>query len=103
MDNIFTNLPTNFSEEHFLELFSNEHTKIKRIVSPKGCVFSDQWYDQDETEWVIIVQGEAVLEFEDHEIEMRKGDHQLISANQKHRVKSVSSSEDTIWLAVYFR
>ena len=58
----------------------------------------DLWYDQ----WVMVLKGEAVLEFGDGElVEMKPGDHLLIPKHMKHRVDR--TSERTIWLAVHVK
>ena len=43
-----------------------------------------------------------ILEFEDFEIELFKGDCLNIEAFKKHRVKFTSLDEPTIWFAVFY-
>ncbi len=101
--NLFADLPADGEDESFQEILSRPDIKIERIVSrghrsPKGF-----WYDQDGDEWVLLVQGNAGLEFEGDAatVDLKPGDHLLIPAHQRHRVAWTSENEDTIWLAVH--
>lgn len=57
------------------------------------------WYDQPTQEWVALIQGRAVLEFEDGPLPLAPGDAILIPPHCKHRVSEVSP--DAIWLALH--
>ncbi len=47
-----------------------------------------EWYDQDTDEWVILLQGEAILSYADgSETNLTPGDYLFIPAHQKHRVE----------------
>jgi cupin 2 domain-containing protein len=51
---------------------------------------------------VILLQGEAVLSYEDSsQIELKAGDYLFIPAHQKHRVEYTSVLPPCIWLAVH--
>ena len=63
--------------------------------SPEGF-----WYDQDRPEWVLLLKGSAVLEFENGTLNLCAGDTLTIPAHQKHRVLEVS--QDSIWLALHY-
>jgi len=87
--------------EQFTNLLQTPHLRLEQIVSYGTPSAEDFWYDQDETEWVLLVKGEAVLEFErDRKVLLKSGDYLLIPAHQKHRVKSCS--QDSVWLALHF-
>lgn len=87
LQNIFTDLPDTRRPEGFLTLFENSVVKVERIVSNSHSTPTGFWYDQDEIEWVIILRGNAILEFEGGElIEMKAGDHLTIPSHVKHRV-----------------
>jgi cupin 2 domain-containing protein len=102
IDNIFRNLPELSSSEHALSLFENPSVKIERIVSQSYSSPPGFWYDQDEDEWVIVVRGEATLEFEGGElVRMKEGDHVTIPCHVKHRVQQTDPK--TIWIAVRVR
>jgi cupin 2 domain-containing protein len=66
-------------------------------ASPKGF-----WFDQDQNEWVAVIQGAARLQFEDEVVEMNSGDWVNIAAHRKHRVAWTTPDESTIWLAVFY-
>ncbi|MEO8496473.1 MAG: cupin domain-containing protein, partial [Planctomycetota bacterium] len=60
------------------------------------------WYNQQEHEWVVVLQGAARLQFEDELVELRPGDFVNIPAHRKHRVEWTTPDEPTIWLAVFY-
>jgi cupin 2 domain-containing protein len=62
--NIFADLPQRGDAESFFSLFQSGSTKIERIVSRSHSSPPDFWYDQLEDEWVIVLLGAAILEFE---------------------------------------
>ena len=53
--------------EEFTEVLHSKDLKIERIVSTGQTTPAGEWYDQDEDEWVVLIQGEAVLEYENGE------------------------------------
>ncbi|WP_309939948.1 cupin domain-containing protein [Aureibacter tunicatorum] len=102
--NIFDKLIADRSQEVFDILEESNSIKIERIVSFGQKSPSDFWYDQEESEWVIVLEGYAELEFEGGEIhKLGKGDYINIPARQKHRVIHTSPEEKTIWLAVFYK
>ena len=100
--NLFDQMPTALPEELFTVLVENENVKIERIVSDGHASPEGFWYDQKENEWVLLVSGSAVLTVGDERVELNTGDHLFIPAHQRHRIESTSSTEKTIWLAVFF-
>ena len=103
LSNIFKNLPTNSDTEEIIEIIEkNDNIRIERIISTGQHSPENFWYEQNENEFVILLKGEAELEFEDKTINMLPGDNLLIPALQRHRVKSTSKKEKTIWLAVFY-
>ena len=82
--NIYNLPPLPITEEVTTILTENKNIRIERIISA-GQV--SDWYDQDETEFVVLLEGNAVIEFEnDKNISMAKGDTLLIEPHEKHRV-----------------
>jgi cupin 2 domain-containing protein len=97
--NIFeeTKLPAP-GTERFDTLCSASAFRIERILSNR--LNEGTWYDQESDEWVILVQGEAALEYRDGTTAtLKAGDHLFIPAHTPHRV--LSTSEDALWLAVH--
>jgi cupin 2 domain-containing protein len=102
VDNLFANLPELYESEQSLSLFEKPSIKIERIVSQSYSSPAGFWYDQDEDEWVIVLRGEATLEFERGElVRMKEGDHVTIARHVRHRVQQTDTK--TIWLAVRIR
>ena len=100
--NLFTGLPSNLPEELIEKLVDVPGIRIERIVSTGHTSPPEFWYDQSESEWVIVLHGEAVLAFEDETRVLKPGDYVLIPPHCKHRVDSTSQAEPTVWLAVFF-
>ena len=62
--------------EDIIDLVRSDDIRIERIVSTGQTTPEGQWYDQDEDEWVALIQGEAVLEYESGErLNLSAGDH----------------------------
>jgi cupin 2 domain-containing protein len=101
--NLFALIPDHLSQEWFQTLAVGGHYKIERIVSRGHRSAPGFWYDQDWDEWVLLLQGQAMLQFQPDlaEIKLSVGDNLLIPAGLKHRVAWTDSVGDTIWLAVH--
>ena len=101
--NIFASADT--SLEEFTEILASSHEgpmRIERIVSEGHVSPVDFWYDQSEFEWVIVLQGNAELEFMNHgKIALSHGDWVFITAHEKHRVTYTSDNPKCTWLAVF--
>lgn len=104
MKNIF-DLPANLPHEELFEaLFATPTLKIERIISTGQITAPGSWYDQEQAEWVILLQGEARIGYEDGSSHvLRSGDYLLIPPHHKHRVDYTSSEPPCIWLAVHFQ
>lgn len=100
--NIFEKIIVDKTEEIFFEIFKNETIKVEKIVSNGQKSVENFWYEQEKSEFILLLEGFAILEFEDFEIELKKGDCINIKAKQKHRVKFTSLNEPTIWFAVFY-
>lgn len=103
MNNIFDNLPDNLENEIFEDLQKSNNLKIERIISYGHFTPENEWYDQDKSEWVMIISGYGEILFENGTIKkMKAGDYILIPAHQKHKVIKTAKNEHTIWLAIHF-
>lgn len=103
MKNLFESLPENIEKESFENILQKDNIKLERIVSKGHATPSGEWYDQGQDEWVMIVQGEAVLVFEDGtEYHMQQGSYLNIPAHSRHRVKWTPPAIETIWLALHY-
>ncbi|MBF2025488.1 MAG: cupin domain-containing protein [Oscillatoriales cyanobacterium C42_A2020_001] len=103
MKNIFQNLPQQLDAEVFEILVRHETVKIERIVSKGHTSPQSGWYDQEQNEWVIVLQGEAIILFEHGEpMRLTAGSYLNIPSHQKHRVDWTDPTQATIWLAVHY-
>ena len=101
--NIFESLPCNLNKEVFEDLVCSSVVRIERIVSKGQSSPDEGWYDQEENEWVIVMEGSACLEFEDgSKSNLSAGDFINIPAHIKHRVLWTDPQRITIWLAVFY-
>ena len=102
MKNLFDTQDLSINQEQFEDILSNSHLKLERIVSFGYPTPKDEWYDQDETEWVALLKGTATLLYKDgSKVEMGEGDALLIPPHVQHRVEQVS--EDAVWLALFVK
>ena len=100
--NIFDEIIVDKSEEKFFEIFKNETIKVEKIVSNGQNSPENFWYEQEKSEFILLLEGFAILELENSIVELKKGDCLNIEANQKHRVKFTSLDEPTVWFAVFY-
>ncbi|WP_419677932.1 cupin [Aliarcobacter lanthieri] len=100
--NIFDEITINKNEELFSGIFKDDKIKIEKIVSNGQKSPENFWYQQEQNEYILLLEGFAILEFEDFEVELKKGDCLNIEAFKKHRVKFTSLDEPTIWFAVFY-
>jgi cupin 2 domain-containing protein len=99
--NIFCITPISPGSEVSEILYGSNNIRIERIISnlspsPKGF-----WYDQNEDEWVLILEGRAQLDIEGKKEKLKKGDWILIKKHEKHRVES--TSKKCLWLCVFVK
>ena len=91
-ENIFAQIAEAGEEEQFDLLFKSPNCRIDRIVS-SGHSSND--------EFILLIQGEATLEFEDRKVTLKKGDYLHIPKNCKHRLDSTSIEPVCVWLCVF--
>jgi len=101
-NNIFENIIIDKKQEQFFELIKNDNIRIEKIVSNGQSSPINFWYEQKENEFVLILKGNAVLEYEHKEVILKEGDFINISAFTKHRVKYTNQTQPTIWLAIFY-
>ncbi len=99
--NLLHPLPDDLTGEVFTELRRHEAVRIERIVSNGHASPEGFWYDQDDHEWLVLLQGEAGIAFADREpVYLHPGDTLNLPAHTRHRV--TFTSRPAIWLAVFY-
>ncbi len=101
--NLFDAWPVDTAQESFQDLLRVPGLRIERIVSHGQCSPPGFWYDQDWDEWVVVLQGEAVLHIEGEAAPrtLAPGDHCWLPRACRHRVERTAPSGPTVWLAVH--
>jgi cupin 2 domain-containing protein len=103
MGNLLANIPLELPKELIVTLHEAAHVRIERIVSLGHSSPAGFWYDQDENEWVLLIQGASRLQFDGEVIEMKPGDFVSIPAHTRRRVEWTTQDEKTVWLAVFYK
>jgi cupin 2 domain-containing protein len=103
--NILTDIPENLDEEIFQNLLQSGSVRVERIVSQGHASPPSFWYDQDDGEWVLVLKGAAIIEFEDDPEPRRLGPGEYVNIlpHRRHRVAWTDPNEPTVWLAVFYR
>lgn len=95
--NLFVHAAPPAEGERFETILSYRNLVVERIVS--STAISPCEYVQLQDEWVVLVQGEALLQVAGEAVALKTGDHLFLPAGIPHTVESVS--EGAIWLAVH--
>ena len=80
-------------------LKENENVKIEKIISTGQTT---DWMEQEKEEFVMLIQGEAIIEYKNKKQELRAGDTVIIKKNEKHRVAYTSENPCCIWICVFY-
>jgi len=100
-DNLFYTDGLAKDEEYVEVIHRKENLYIEKIVS-KGQKSPDGFiYDQETDEYVVLIQGRAVLDVEGNKVVLNSGESLFIPAHTKHRVESTSENPPCIWLCVH--
>ncbi len=101
--NFLDQIPESIGDELFENIVTTDHIKIERTISQGHTSPETGWYDQPQNEWVMVLQGKAVLQFEDDtEIELSANDYVNIPAHTRHKVKWTDPKQKTVWLAIHY-
>jgi cupin 2 domain-containing protein len=86
--------------EAIATLLAEAGVRVERIASRRAASPAGFWYDEPSTEFVLLVKGEAGLQFDDgSERRMVAGDWAVLPAHCRHRL--AWTSEAALWLAVH--
>lgn len=97
MGNLYENAQPPAAGERFDTLLSHQNLVIERIVSTSKI--AAQEYVQEQDEWVVLLQGEALLEVAGEAQPLKAGDYLFLPARTPHTVLRVS--DGAMWLAVH--
>ena len=121
--NIFDLKDLSVNEEIIKILFKNENVKIEKIISTGQTT---DWQESNKNEFVILIQGNAEIEYYDNRIcedknfktnenvmknlkntndmklQLGKGDIILIKKGERHRVSYTSKNPCCIWICIFF-
>jgi cupin 2 domain-containing protein len=102
--NLFDDIPAQLPEELATTILQASSFRIERIVSQGHASPPGFWYDQDDNEWVVVLEGSAAVEFEgDAEaMVLQRGSHLNIPAHVRHRVAWTDPQGKTVWLAIHY-
>ena len=78
-----------------------------RLELIHSCQFANPpgfWYEQGESEWLMLLQGSALLRFADEAQarSLKAGDSVLITPSRRHRVEATDPAPGTRWLALFW-
>jgi cupin 2 domain-containing protein len=95
--------PNSDGQEVFEVLKKTDKILIERIITKGALKEPGEWYNQDTDEWVMLVRGEAILEFwQEAKVKMSEGDFIFIPSHKRHRVAETSEIPNCIWLAFHW-
>lgn len=80
-------------------LKENENVRIEKIISTGQTT---DWMEQEQEEFVMLIQGEAIIEYKNKKQELSAGDTVIIKKNEKHRVVYTSENPCCIWICVFY-
>ncbi len=95
--NLFVDTLPPATEERFEQLLADKNLVIERIISP--VAYTPHAYRQIQDEWVVLLQGHAVLNVAGETVELGAGDYLFLPAGLPHTVQQVSAG--ALWLAVH--
>jgi len=102
---LLADLPASLPEELVSVLLATPHVRIERIVSTGQASPAGFWYDQDENEWVIVIEGSAAVQFagDSEPVVLQRGSYLNIPAHKRHRVAWTDPNQKTVWLAIHYK
>lgn len=102
--NIFSDLPVSLPEEIGETIVNGDCCRVEKIVSTGQASPLGFWYDQEESEWVLLLRGSATITFEgEGDVQLLPGDHINIPPHKRHRLKETAQDEPTVWLCVFYK
>lgn len=102
--NLLADLPRPLAAEQVEVLARGRAARIERIISFGQSSPPDFWYDQAESELVVVIAGAALLRIagEDAPRRLGPGDWVDLPAHCRHRVEWTDPAAPTVWLAIHY-
>jgi cupin 2 domain-containing protein len=102
---LFADAPSRLEKEETAVLADLPGARIERIVSTGQASPDGFWYDQDLTEWIVVLSGSAGLRIEGEAAAriLGPGAWLEIPPHVRHRVDWTDADEPTVWLAIHGR
>jgi len=102
--NLYDDIPANLPDELFTDILATDAFRVERIVSHDHASPDGFWYDQEQSEWVMVLQGAARILFDEpaDAVELGPGDCLNIPAHKRHRVEWTAPDQRTVWLAIHY-
>lgn len=104
--NFFRDIPASGPDESIDVLLTGRgNATVERIVSHGGRAPAEGVFEQDWTEFVVLMQGEArLVALEPEEtFDLKPGDWLEIPPKRRHYVAHTSRARPTVWLAVHLK
>lgn len=95
--NLYENAAPSAQGERFETILQHRNLVVERIIS--SAASGPTKFVQDQDEWVLLVQGTAVLEIDGVAKPLKAGDYVFLPAKTPHTVTQVSTG--ALWLAVH--
>lgn len=100
--NLFA-LPNGIHQQEITDiLWETGSLRVERIVSCGQVSPEGFWYDQEEDEWVSVLEGTGEVEYPDGTTSrLDRGDTLFLPAHTRHRVSFTSQNPPCVWLCVF--
>jgi cupin 2 domain-containing protein len=100
--NLFEDIRFPTGNAELFEIIRNDKVRIERIISTGQTTPEGEWYDQDEDEFVVLMQGQARIKYQEgNELLLTAGDYVMIPSHTRHRVSYTSEEPCCVWMAIY--
>jgi cupin 2 domain-containing protein len=104
LHHLHDNIPTQLPSEIFTDILKTNDFPVERIVSHGHTSPDGFWFDQDQNEWVMVLEGAARILFDGEmdAVELGLGDNLTIPVHKRHLVEWTDPDHRTVWLAIYY-
>jgi len=97
MGNLYQDAALPAEGERFDVLLAHRGLTIERILSTSKI--ASQRYVQEQDEWVVLLQGDALLDVDGKPVPLKAGDYLFLPSRTPHTVLRVS--DGAMWLAIH--